>query len=117
MSTGAAEMMNPAARPVSCTISRAIILRSMKMKDHQTVQARAEELFRQPWSREVLVDEDGAYLARVPELPGCFADGDSLEEALANLDVVLRDWLSISLERGDPVPAPRRIGTAEPARG
>lgn len=87
------------------------------MKDHQTVQARAEELFRQPWSREVLVDEDGAYLARVPELPGCFADGDSLEEALANLDVVLRDWLSISLERGDPVPAPRRIGTAEPARG
>src|SRR6266511_3252459 len=72
-------------------------------------KSRAEELFRQPWSREVLVDEDGAYLARVPELPGCFADGDSLEEALANLDVVLRGWLTISLERGDPIPAPRRI--------
>jgi len=72
-------------------------------------RSRAEELFQQPWSREVLVDEDGAYVARVPELPGCFADGDSLQEALENLDVVLREWLTISLERGNPVPTPRRI--------
>lgn len=74
-------------------------------------KSRAEELFRQPWSREVLVDEDGAYVARVPELPGCFADGDSMKEALANLDVVLREWLTISLECGDPVPTPRRMAS------
>jgi antitoxin HicB len=79
------------------------------MSPRADLQSRAEGLFRLPWSREVLADEDGGYLARVPELPGCFADGDTVEEALANLNVVLREWLTISLERGDPIPEPRRI--------
>src|SRR5215211_4665382 len=79
------------------------------MSPQADLQSRAEELFRLPWSREVLADEDGGYLARVPELPGCFADGDTMEEALANLNVVLREWLTISLERGDSIPGPRRI--------
>ncbi|MGH2855723.1 MAG: toxin-antitoxin system HicB family antitoxin [Solirubrobacteraceae bacterium] len=68
-----------------------------------------EELFDLPWSREVLVDDDGSYVARIPELPGCFADGDSVEEALSNLEVVMRDWLAISVDRGDSIPAPRRV--------
>jgi antitoxin HicB len=72
-------------------------------------KSRVEELLQQPWSREVLVDEDGGYLARVPELPGCFADGDSVQNALSNLEAVLRDWLAISVERGESIPAPRRI--------
>jgi predicted RNase H-like HicB family nuclease len=73
-------------------------------------QSRAEELLQLPWSREVLADEDGGYVARVPELPGCFADGDTPEEALTNLKVVLRDWLAISVERGDTIPTPRPQG-------
>lgn len=73
------------------------------------LQSRTEELLRLHWSREVLADEDGGYLARVPELPGCFADGDTAGEALANLNVVLRDWLAISVERGDAIPAPRLL--------
>jgi antitoxin HicB len=79
------------------------------MSPQVEVQSRVEELLRLPWSREVLADEDGGYLARVPELPGCFADGDTAEEALATLNVVLRDWLAISVERGDTIPAPRRV--------
>jgi antitoxin HicB len=82
------------------------------MRPQVDYRAEAEQLAEQPWSREVIADEDGGYLARVPELPGCFADGDSLQEALVNLDSVLRDWLSISLERGDRIPVPRRIDDA-----
>jgi antitoxin HicB len=79
------------------------------MSPQADLPSRTEELLQLPWSREVLADEDGGYLARVPELPGCFADGDTAEAALANLTVVLRDWLAISVERGDAIPAPRRV--------
>jgi len=73
----------------------------------------AEDLFQKPWSREILADEDGGYLARIPELSGCFADGSSPEEALRNLKVVLREWLIISLENGAPIPEPRLVNYGE----
>lgn len=79
-------------------------------------KSRTSELLQLPWSREVLADEDGGYLARVPELPGCFADGGTAEEALANLKVVLRDWLTISVERGDEIPSPRRVSDSHSGR-
>lgn len=66
-----------------------------------------EDLVRRPWSRDVVVDEDGTYIASVPELEGCFAAGDTLESALAELDDVLRDWLEIALEEGTSIPEPR----------
>ena len=71
-------------------------------------QSRLEELLAQPWSREVVADEDGVFVASVPELEGCFADGDTVEAALANLDQVLRDWLALALEDGAKIPEPRR---------
>jgi antitoxin HicB len=71
-------------------------------------RSRLAELLAQPWSREVIADEDGVFVASVPELEGCFADGDSVEEALSNLDRVLRDWLELALEEGTALPEPRR---------
>ena len=67
-----------------------------------------EGLVSRPWSREVVADEDGVFIASVPELPGCFADGDSAADALASLEVVLREWLELAVEEGSPVPEPRR---------
>jgi antitoxin HicB len=67
-----------------------------------------EELAALPWSREVVADEDGVFVASVPELEGCFADGDSVEEALANLDGVLREWLELAIEEHEAIPEPRR---------
>src|SRR5881392_1380184 len=72
------------------------------------IQSRLEELLAQPWSREVVADEDGVFIASVPELEGCFADGDSVEEALANLDQVLREWLELAVEEREAIPEPRR---------
>jgi predicted RNase H-like HicB family nuclease len=67
-----------------------------------------EELAARPWSREVVADEDGVFVASVPELEGCFADGDSVEEALANLEQVLREWLELAVEENEAIPEPRR---------
>jgi predicted RNase H-like HicB family nuclease len=51
--------------------------------------------------------EDEAFLAEVPELPGCMADGQTPEEALRNAHVVARQWIETARELGRAVPEPR----------
>jgi predicted RNase H-like HicB family nuclease len=51
--------------------------------------------------------EDQAFLVEVPELPGCAADGSSYQEAVANAEVVIREWVETARELGRPVPEPR----------
>jgi predicted RNase H-like HicB family nuclease len=52
-------------------------------------------------------DEDDAFIAEVPELPGCAADGRTYQEAVANVEVIMRAWIETarSLKRQIPVPA------------
>ena len=52
-------------------------------------------------------DEDGAFIAEVPELPGCMADGPTRQEALGNVEVVISEWLETARELGRPVPKPK----------
>jgi predicted RNase H-like HicB family nuclease len=52
-------------------------------------------------------DEDQAFIAEVPELPGCAADGTTRQEALANAEVVISEWLETARELGRPIPEPR----------
>lgn len=52
-------------------------------------------------------DEDGTFIADVPELPGCAADGSTHEEALANVQVIAREWIETARELGRAVPEPR----------
>ena len=51
--------------------------------------------------------EDSAFVAEVPELPGCSAHGDTQEEALAQAQVAIHLWLDTAKEFGDPVPEPK----------
>lgn len=51
--------------------------------------------------------DDNAYLAEVPELPGCMADGETYQKALANAEVVIQEWLQTAAELGRPIPEPR----------
>ena len=50
-------------------------------------------------------DEDQAFIAEVPELPGCMAHGATREEALAQVKVAVGLWIDTAREFGDPVPA------------
>ena len=54
------------------------------------------------WSKD-----DQAFVAEVPELPGCAADGPTYAEALANAEVVIGEWLETARELGRPIPEPR----------
>ncbi len=52
-------------------------------------------------------DEDEAYIAEVPELPGCMAHGVSYDAALANTKQAIQLWLDTAQEFGDPIPEPK----------
>ena len=51
--------------------------------------------------------EDDTYVAEIPELPGCMADGATQEDALANAKAAERLWLDTAKEFGDPIPDPK----------
>ena len=52
-------------------------------------------------------DEDQAFIAEVPELPGCAADGATYQEAISNVEVVIGEWIETATELGRPIPQPR----------
>ena len=52
-------------------------------------------------------EDDGAYIAEVPELAGCMADGSTAAEALSNVEQIIREWIETAQELGRPVPAPK----------
>jgi predicted RNase H-like HicB family nuclease len=54
------------------------------------------------WSQE-----DDAFVAEVPGLPGCMADGHTYQEALSNAEQVIQEWIETAKDLGRPVPAPK----------
>jgi len=52
-------------------------------------------------------EEDEAFIAEVPELPGCAADGKTQKEALKNVEVVIKEWIETAKELGRPIPQPK----------
>lgn len=54
------------------------------------------------WSKD-----DGAFIAEVPELPGCMADGSTHLEALQNAQTVIAEWIETARSLNRPIPEPR----------
>jgi predicted RNase H-like HicB family nuclease len=52
-------------------------------------------------------NEDEAFIAEVPELPGCAADGSTYAAALANVDVIIQEWIETARELGRAIPEPK----------
>lgn len=48
------------------------------------------------------------YVLFAPDLPGCFADGETLEEAEKNIDVVIEEWIELAKELGREIPEPSK---------
>ena len=48
--------------------------------------------------------EDGGFTVTVPSLPGCISEGDTYEEAVANIREAIAGWIEVSRESGDDVP-------------
>ena len=51
--------------------------------------------------------DDDAFIAEVPELPGCAADGPTRQAALKNVDVVIKEWIETAKELGRPIRKPK----------
>jgi predicted RNase H-like HicB family nuclease len=52
-------------------------------------------------------NEDGVFIAEVPELPGCIAHGDNEAKALKNIKEAIQLWIDTAMEFGDVVPEPK----------
>ena len=50
--------------------------------------------------------EDGGYVAEIEDLPGCFTQGETLEETYANMEEARRLWIDIAYEDGQDIPEP-----------
>jgi predicted RNase H-like HicB family nuclease len=51
--------------------------------------------------------DDEAFIAEVPELPGCAADGPTRQKALANAETAIQEWIETARELGRPIPEPK----------
>ena len=54
------------------------------------------------WSQE-----DDAFIAEVPELAGCMTDGNTYQDAIANIEIVMQEWIETARELGREVPQPK----------
>lgn len=52
-------------------------------------------------------EEDNAYIAEVPELAGCMADGATAKDALHNVEQIIDEWIATAQELGRSIPAPK----------
>lgn len=52
-------------------------------------------------------EEDQAFIAEGPELPGCVADGENYQEALQNLEIIMQEWIETANALGRPIPQPK----------
>jgi predicted RNase H-like HicB family nuclease len=50
---------------------------------------------------------DSSFVAEVPELSGCAADGRTYEEAVANVEIVIQEWIDTARELGRSIPIPK----------
>ena len=66
-----------------------------------------EEYLKLPYRLEILPDaEEGGYVARFPELPGCITVGDSLEDTVTEAMDAKKEWIRAALDSGVSIPEP-----------
>ena len=54
------------------------------------------------WSKE-----DEAFIAEIPELPGCMADGATYKEAIKNAEIIIKEWIETAKKMGREIPEPK----------
>ena len=52
-------------------------------------------------------EDDNAFIAEVPELPGCMSDGATYQDALSNVEVIIQEWIETAKELNRPIPEPK----------
>ncbi len=74
--------------------------------DASTMGRTVERYMALPYRVELIPSVEGGYVVRLPDLPGCVSQGDTVEEAMEMIRDAQRGWLEVMLENGRPIPAP-----------
>lgn len=78
----------------------------------EAIEARACAAAKAPYTRITHRDEDG-WSVSVAELPGVYAGGDTVEEAMAYLDETIAEWVEFELRAGRDIPPPAGLDPPE----
>jgi len=71
----------------------------------EAIERAVEHYMTKPYRIELVPDDDGWYV-RIPDLPGCMSQGDTVEEAIEMIRDAQRGWLFVSLSHNDIIPEP-----------
>lgn len=69
-------------------------------------ESAIHEYLKRPYARILLPSEEGGFFAEIMEFPGCYAEGDTADEAIANLDEAAKSWVRAMLAQDKTVPEP-----------
>jgi len=70
------------------------------------INLEPKSYLKQPYSRVLIPNEDGTFSAEMLEFPGCFAEGDTVDQAMRNLEAAAEAWIEASLSQGLEIPEP-----------
>jgi len=65
-----------------------------------------QEYLKEPYARMLIPDEQGGYAAEILEFPGCFAEGETADEAMQALERAAESWIQAALDQGQEIPSP-----------
>jgi len=72
----------------------------------RNVKERVKGILRLPYKRTLVPEDEGGYSALIEEFPGCYAQGETVQEAHENLESTARAWLEANIEEGRSIPQP-----------
>jgi predicted RNase H-like HicB family nuclease len=70
------------------------------------MQEKPNDILKAPYSRVLIPEDDGTFSAEILEFPGCFAQGNTPNEAFSNLEEAAKVWIEASLAQGLNIPSP-----------
>ena len=70
------------------------------------MQKKPDEYLKEPYARILIPDHEGNFSAEILEFPGCFAQGDTADEAFRNLELAAISWIEAALHHGQDIPPP-----------
>ena len=80
------------------------------MTKQSAISSRAKALLNKPYARRLTPDAAGGFTASISEFPGCFAEGETAEEAIVNLQGAAESWLQVALSLGQDIREPVDFG-------
>ena len=83
------------------------VTKQKKSPSAMTLMKRSEGYLKEPYSRVIIPDpESGTFTAQILEFPGCIAQGDTVEEAYAQLELAADSWIQVAIDQRQEIPRP-----------